>query len=157
MSDYSEAPRKAVNDYLANVDFDTIVVITADRHTNTAQNWWHVSGHPDDWDGDQLTHIAYRLVSTAAEYMKADANNPLERAYTVETKKIVFTKNPVNAYGITLFCVGLALKNPRNRLFLWIDLKFREVGLHLTFYENINTKTGIPYWGVELLLGVIAF
>lgn len=75
MEHYSVAPRKVVHEFIETVDFDSVLIIMHDSHTAELRNWWHFSGHRNDYGTKELSYMAQQMASYTVEELKKDANS----------------------------------------------------------------------------------
>jgi len=132
MGDYSVAPRKEVAAQVEKMDFDSVVLITYDRHTNRLQNWWHFSGHPDSWTAADMSSIAQQMASHTAELLKADANTPKGREVVITAKRSFNFLSKTREFG---YLGGFVVHGPKygDRICAVLYWSMKAVGLSVAW------------------------
>ena len=137
----SDAAREQVKSFIAEHEFDSVVVILGDRKELTLTNWWHFSGHPNWWTNTDCATVAQHMVATTAEVMKTDVNVGREIKYTGPKIERVKTQQAQNYAWLGGIAIHINRRS-RKRLYLncWIDKT--SIGMYISWYNGLNILIG---------------
>lgn len=149
--EYTIAPRREVCSAVEKMVFDNVLVIAVDSKSQTIQNWYHFSGHPDDWTDDFKRHLAWRMASAAADSLKQEVADK-SRQFKVGAPRLAFKPAPSET---VLFAIIRPRTETRKKISFLVEFTAQEFGVEVRWWKHKDA--GIPYWGARLLLGPISF